>query len=132
MPHCVATNNEDISMEANTMIAMVHRYVEAFEKQDMNIIREIYSQDALVEDPVGTDVHIGIDAVCAFYEGALKSGAKLALSGEPRCSGNAVAFPFQVQMPGIAIDIIDVFEFNAEGKVNSMKAYWSDGNMKSV
>ncbi|MCP4950734.1 MAG: steroid delta-isomerase, partial [Proteobacteria bacterium] len=41
----------------------------------------------------------------------------------------AVAFPFQVKMPGIAIDIIDVFEFNEQGKVNSMKAYWSDGNM---
>lgn len=119
-------------MEPSTMIAMVHKYVEAFDKQDMDIIREIYAADAKVEDPVGTDLHVGIDAVCAFYEGALSSGAKLSLSGEPRCSGNAVAFPFQVKMPGIAIDIIDVFEFNDEGKVNSMKAYWSDGNMKSV
>ena len=119
-------------MEAQAKIAMVHKYVEAFEKQDMDIIREIYASDATVEDPVGTDLHVGIDAVCAFYEGALKSGAKLALSGEPRCSGNAVAFPFQVLMPGAAIDIIDVFEFNAEGKVNSMKAYWSGDNMKSV
>ncbi len=72
------------------------------------------------------------EGVCAFCECGLEGGAKLALSGEPRCSGNSVAFPFQVQMPGIAIDIIDVFEFNAEWKVNSMKAYWSDGNMKSV
>ena len=119
-------------MEASIMIAMVHKYVEAFENQDMNIIKEIYSEDAIVEDPVGTDVHVGIDAVCAFYEGALSSGAKLALSGDPRCSGNAVAFPFQVQMPGVTIDIIDVFEFDANGKVNSMKAYWSDGNMKSA
>ena len=119
-------------MEPSTMIAMVHKYVEAFDKQDMAIIREIYASDAKVEDPVGTDIHVGIDAVCAFYEGALKSGAKLNLSGEPRCSGNAVAFPFQVKMPGIVIDIIDVFEFNDAGKVNSMKAYWSDGNMKSV
>jgi steroid delta-isomerase len=119
-------------MEASTMIAMVHKYVEAFDKQDMDIIREIYSDDARVEDPVGTDVHVGIEAVCAFYEGALKSGAKLALSGDPRCSGNAVAFPFQVQMPGVSIDIIDVFEFNDAGKVNSMKAYWSDANMKPV
>jgi steroid delta-isomerase len=118
-------------MEASAKIAMVHKYVEAFDKQDMNIIREIYAHDARVEDPVGTDVHVGIDAVCAFYEGALQSGAKLALSGDPRCSGNAVAFPFQVKMPGITIDIIDVFEFNAEGKVNSMKAYWSSDNMKS-
>jgi steroid Delta-isomerase len=119
-------------MEASAKIAMVHKYVEAFEKQDMDIIREIYSDDATVEDPVGTDLHEGIDAVCTFYEGALKSGAKLVLSGEPRCSGNAVAFPFQVLMPGAAIDIIDVFEFNDQGKVNSMKAYWSGDNMKSV
>ncbi len=119
-------------METSAMIATVHKYVEAFDKQDMDIIREIYSEDARVEDPVGTDVLVGIDAVCAFYEESLASGAKLSLSGAPRCSGNAVAFPFQVQMPGITIDIIDVFEFDNEGKVNSMKAYWSDDNMKTV
>ncbi len=118
-------------MDANIKIAAVHKYVEAFAKQDMGIIREIYSADARVEDPVGTDVHVGIEAVCAFYENALKSGATLALTGEPRCSGNAVAFPFQVRMPGVVIDIIDVFEFNAEGKVNSMKAYWGPENFKS-
>jgi steroid delta-isomerase len=118
-------------MEASAKIAMVHKYVEAFAKQDMNIIRQIYSADARVEDPVGTDVHVGIEAVCAFYEGALKSGATLALTGDPRCSGNAVAFPFQVQMPGVTIDIIDVFEFNDAGQVNSMKAYWGPENFKS-
>lgn len=119
-------------MDASTKIATVHRYVEAFAKQDMNIIREIYADDARVEDPVGTDVHVGMAAVCAFYEPALKSGAKLALTGDPRCAGNAVAFPFQVQMPGATIDVIDVFEFNAQGKVVSMKAYWSGDNMKSA
>jgi steroid delta-isomerase len=118
-------------MDANTKIAAVHKYVEAFAKQDINIIRDIYSDDARVEDPVGTDVHVGIEAVCAFYENALKSGAKLSLTGDPRCSGNAVAFPFQVLMPGAAIDIIDVFEFNEQGKVNSMKAYWGSENFKS-
>jgi steroid delta-isomerase len=118
-------------MEASDKIAMVHKYVEAFDKADINIIKDIYSVDARVEDPVGTDVHDGIDAVCAFYDGALSSGAKLELTGEPRCSGNAVAFPFQVQMPGMTISIIDVFEFNHEGKVNSMKAYWGPENMES-
>ena len=118
-------------MEATDKIAMVHKYIEAFDKADLDIIREIYSVDARVEDPVGADIHDGIDAVCAFYEGALSSGAKLVLSGEPRCRGNAIAFPFQVQMPGMTVDIIDVFEFDHEGKVNSMKAYWGPENMKS-
>ena len=118
-------------MEASDKIAMVHRYVEAFDKADMDIIRDIYSVDAWVEDPVGTDLHDGIEAVCAFYEGALASGAKLALTGEPRCAGNTVAFPFKVQMPGMTIDVVDIFEFNHEGKVNSMKAYWGPENIKS-
>jgi steroid delta-isomerase len=118
-------------MEASDKIAMVNRYVEAFDKADLDIIREIYSVDAQVEDPVGSGVHDGIDAVCAFYEGALASGAKLALTGEPRCAGNAVVFPFQVQIPGMSIDVIDIFEFDHEGKVNSMKAYWGPENIKS-
>ncbi len=118
-------------MEASDKIAMVNRYVDAFDKADMAIIRDIYSVDARVEDPVGTDVHDGIEAVCAFYEGALASGAKLSLSGEPRCAGSAVAFPFQVQMPDMTIDVIDIFEFGHEGKINSMKAYWGPENIKS-
>ncbi len=118
-------------MEPNDKIAVVHKYVEAFDKQDMAIIREIYAEDAIVEDPVGTDIHHGIEAICGFYEGALSSGAKLELTGPARCSGNAVAFPFQVQMPGMVIKIIDVFEFNDAGKISSMKAYWGPENMES-
>lgn len=116
-------------METSDMVAMVERYVEAFEKSDLAIIREIYSTDARVEDPVGSEVKDGIEAVCEFYEGALNSGAKLELTGAPRCAGNSVAFPFRVVMPGMTVEIIDVFEFNHEGKVNNMRAYWGPDNM---
>ena len=119
-------------MDSQEKIAAVHKYVEAFENADMDIIREIYAEDAIVEDPIGSDKHVGIDAVCAFYEGALSSGAKLVLTGTPRCAGNAVAFPFQVQMPGMVIEIIDVFEFDEAGKVNNMKAYWGPDSMVSA
>jgi steroid Delta-isomerase len=111
-------------MDNSVMLATVHKYIEAFDKADMELIREIYADDAVVEDPVGSDKHIGKEAVCTFYEAALSSGAKLVLTGNPRCAGNTVAFPFQAQMPGLAIEIIDVFEFDESGKVNSMKAYW--------
>lgn len=119
-------------MDSSTKIAAVHKYMEAFDKQDMDIIRDIYADDARVEDPVGTEPHIGIEAVCAFYEGALASGTKLELTGEPRCAGNSVAFPFKA-LPGgdMSIEIIDVFEFNDDGKVTSMRAYWGDENFKA-
>jgi steroid Delta-isomerase len=116
-------------MEYSDKVAVVNRYVEAFDESDMEIIREIYADDAVVEDPVGTDPHVGIDAVCAFYEGALGSGAKLVVTGPVRSAANTAAFPFQVQMGEMKIDIIDIFEFNDEGKVTSMKAYWGPDNM---
>ena len=118
-------------MEASDKIAVVHKYVEAFDKQDIAIIREIYADDGVVEDPVGTDPHRGIEAVCAFYEAGLASGAKLHLTGTPRCAGNAVAFPFQVRMDAMVIEAIDVFEFNDAGKIASMKAFWGPENMQS-
>ena len=117
-------------MEPSEKIAAVHRYVEAFETQDINIIKDMFADDAKVEDPVGTDIHDGIEAITAFYDGALSSGAKLRLSGEPRCAGSAVAFPFQVLMGDSTIDIIDVFYFNDNGKVIDMKAYWGAENFK--
>ena len=116
-------------MENSDKIAAVHRYVEAFDQADIEIIKEIYADDAVVEDPVGTDAHVGIDAICGFYEGALASGAKLVLTGNPRCAGNAVAFPFEARMPGMVMQIIDVFEFNEAGKVIQMRAYWDKDNM---
>jgi steroid delta-isomerase len=116
-------------MDVKEKTAVVNRYVEAFEKADLQIIRDMYAIDARLEDPVGTDVREGIEAICAFYEGALASGVTLELTGAPRCAGNAVAFPFLVRMPGMTIDVIDVFEFNQEGKVSNMRAYWGKDNM---
>ena len=118
-------------METKDKIAVVDKYIEAFEKADIAIIKGIYAEDAIVEDPVGTDAHVGIDAVCAFYEGALATGAKLVPTGTPGCAGNAVAFTFQATMPGMTIDVIDIFEFNDDGKVVSMKAYWGPENLVS-
>ena len=118
-------------MEAAEKIAVVEKYIEAFDKVDIELIKEIYADDAVVEDPVGSDKHVGIDAIVAFYNGAMNPGVKLSLTGTPRCAGNAVAFPFQANAGGMTIDIIDVFEFNDAGKVNSMKAYWGPENMAS-
>ena len=115
-------------MEASDKIAVVHKYVEAFDKADINIIKEIFASDARLEDPVGTEVRNGIDEICQFYTNALASGAKLELTGNPRCAGSAVAFPFQVVMDGMRIEIIDVFYFNEEGKVVDMRAYWGPEN----
>ena len=113
-------------MEASDKIAVVNRYIQAFAESNMDIIRDIYATDAVVEDPVGSEPHVGMAAIEAFYEMSVPGPTTLELTGTPRCAGNAVAFPFNAVVgDDLRIEIIDVFEFNEAGKVVSMRAYWS-------
>jgi steroid delta-isomerase len=116
-------------MEAADKIAVVEKYMQAFAKNDLDLIKEIYADDATVEDPVGSEAHRGITAILEFYRQGMATGAKLELTGPPRCAGNAVAFPFCCTASGMKIQVIDVFEFNPGGKVVSMKAYWGPENV---
>lgn len=116
-------------METTVLQKAVAQYIEAFDKADLSIIENLFAENATVEDPVGTPQHVGIEAIKAFYKSAFDMGVKLELNGKPRCAGNSVAFSFDVVMTGMKISPIDVFELNADGKVQSMKAYWSADNM---
>ena len=108
---------------------MVDKYLEAFEKSDLDIIREIYADDAVVEDPAGTEPRQGIDAILEFYTGAFTMNISLSLTGPVRQAASAVAFPFRLESPDMKIDVIDVFELGEDGKVVKMTAYWGPSNM---
>jgi steroid delta-isomerase len=107
----------------------VQMYVEAFEKADLNIIRQLYAEDATLEDPAGSQARHGIEEIIEFYKTAFKMGMKLKLTGKPRCAGNSVAFSFDAVLKNMTISPIDVFEFNADGKVQHMRAYWGPENV---
>ncbi|MDX1692276.1 MAG: nuclear transport factor 2 family protein [Ketobacteraceae bacterium] len=111
-------------MDPAQMRATVEKYIEAVSTDNLDLIREIYADNATVEDPVGSAPHEGMTAIEAFYKKVHGLGVKLELTGPVRCAGNAAAFPFKANTGSHALDIIDVFEFNEDGKVVSMKAYW--------
>ena len=115
-------------MKAEEMVEKVKRYVASVSTQDIEAIKGLYDENATVEDPVGTDAHVGIEAICAFYQGGVAARTKLELTGPVRCAGNSAAFPFtatpEIGGKKVRIDVIDVFEFNGAGLVQSMRAYW--------
>jgi steroid delta-isomerase len=115
-------------MDTAHKVSVVKKYIEAVSTDNLDLIREIYADNATVEDPVGTPAHEGIDAVLAFYGRVKGLGVKLTLKDTPKCAGNSVAFPFTAAIGPTTIDVIDVFEFDAAGKVISMKAYWGPEN----
>ncbi|MFZ1741583.1 MAG: nuclear transport factor 2 family protein [Pontixanthobacter sp.] len=119
-----------------TKIAAVQTYVDGFAAGNADIISTMFADDATLEDPVGTDMIVGRQAIHEFYVGAVATGAKLTMLGEPRCAADFVAFPFSVAFSfegqASVIEVIDTFKFNDDGKIIEMKAYWGPENMKSA
>ena len=115
------------------MEAAVHAYVAAFEAGSADQVAALYAQDATVEDPIGSPIHKGREAIRAFYAQSMKTGAKLKLEGPVRVAGDYAVFPFSVNLNFDGghkrIDVIDTFRFNAANEVIEMRAFWGPTNM---
>ena len=122
-------------IDAQQIQATMAHYVELVDAGDINAILALYAEDATVEDPVGQAPLQGIDAIGRFYRqglGAMKVSATQ--TGPVRATSNGCgAMPFRVDMDWggqpCSLHVIDVMEFDTDGKVRSMKAFWSEINI---
>lgn len=121
-------------VSSDDKVKAVEKYMATFSAGDVEGICSLYADDATVEDPVGTPVKEGIDAIREFYTGAVTGGTQLGLTGDVRCAGDSAAFPFEARTErgdiSGKVSIIDVFRFNDEGKVIEMRAFWGPENMQ--
>ncbi|MEN9718295.1 MAG: hypothetical protein RIQ99_1173 [Pseudomonadota bacterium] len=115
------------------MEAAVHAYVAAFAAGDPEAAVAIFAADAVIEDPIGSPAKVGTAAIRQFYTESMATGAKLHLVGPIRVAAAHAAFAMQVRLhwdgKDMAIDVIDTFAFDDQGKVKEMKAYFGPGNM---
>jgi steroid delta-isomerase len=111
---------------------VVEDYIRLMSAGDWQGVAKLYADDATVEDPVGSEPVRGIEAVTAFYKRNTSNPMKLELAGPIRVAGIETAFPFTVSVnfkgTPMQIHVIDVFKFNAEGKIASMRAYFGEEN----
>ena len=114
--------------------AVCKAYITALNNGDAAAIAALYADDATLEDPVGTEIKQGIEAIRAFYDYAAASVVSARLTGSPRVAGNEAAFAFEIVAGAgdstMTIDVIDVFRFDDSGKVASMRAYWGSANTR--
>lgn len=118
-----------MSNDTEHMKARLREYVEAFNANDAARVTALFADNATVEDPVGTPVRRGRAEIDAFFGHATTVGARLELVAPPRGShANAATITFKVHIAGpdgtAHIDVTDVMEFDAHGKIVSMRAYW--------
>jgi steroid delta-isomerase len=110
----------------------VNRYLELASQGRADDVAELYAADGTVEDPVGGEVHIGRQSIRGFYDGLPTNGASAELV-TLRALGNEVAFFWALVIDlgenKMRIEIISVMTFTDEGKIASMKAYWTPENI---
>jgi steroid delta-isomerase len=110
----------------------VQRYLEFAAQGRTDDIVELYAVDGTVEDPVGSEVHIGREAIRGFY-GQIPDSVKSAEVITLRALGHEVAFFWALTVDlgegTMRIEIISTMSFDDEGKIAAMKAYWGPENI---
>lgn len=128
------TVNEDEMLKAQHYENVVDSYLRGLNEKDLEGILSLFADDATVEDPAGSNIVNGKEALRKFYSGAVTIDLSLTRTGSVRVAGMEAAFPFQLRMKvnGVAMktEIIDLFRFNEAGKIISMRAFWGPSNQK--
>lgn len=113
------------------MKQVLESYISTFNAGDLAALTALYADNATVEDPVGSDMHSGREAIEKFYGYAISTGAKLSLDAPIRASrANFAAMAFTVSVNYMGHDsklrVIDVMEFDEQARITSMRAFWGE------
>jgi steroid delta-isomerase len=122
-------------VDASHIRKVYERYPQMVTSGDVDGIVGLYAEDAWIEDPIGSDKFVGHEGVRKFYESSAGS-VLMKLTGPVRVAAGEAATPMVVLIgpegspDRKALDIISVMKFRDDGKVESMRAFWSMDAMR--
>ena len=114
----------------------LHSYIEALNNKDVARIISLFAENGTIEDPVGSVIEKASDGLTRLV-GALPENATFTLDSPIRTShdlsGGAFAMTVDLVMNGIPMKIqsIDVMQFDKDGLISEMKAYYGPSNISS-
>jgi steroid delta-isomerase len=116
-----------MSITAAHVRNVFQRYCDLVTQGDFEAIALLYAEDAIVEDPVGSEPHRGRAAIREFYR-ASAGAVRLELEGRVRIAGREAAGAMIARPKAdesVRVETLDVMTFDDDGLVTSMRAYWS-------
>jgi steroid delta-isomerase len=117
--------------------AVVDDYLASFPKKDRDAFLACFADDATQVDPVPSPPNVGKQAIGQFWDNIIAIADTL----EPQLDrvsvcGNQAAVVFTMKARsgegGSAIDIVDIFEVDDDGKIESLHAYWDPAAMRPL
>ncbi|MEV4252077.1 nuclear transport factor 2 family protein [Spirillospora sp. NPDC049652] len=118
--------------DAEHMKAAMRRYVELFNAGDAAAVADLYTDDAVIEDPVGRPATSGRAAIEKFYTDSIATGVKLTAHEVCGSYGNRGAMRFSADLPNLHIDGMEVMTFAEDGRVTRMEAFWGPGDFRTT
>ena len=123
-------------VEEHVIRETIANYWKLFSAGDVDALVALFTDDATVEDPVGSPVHEGKAAVRAFYESAHALADSIELRGIDitLVCGDQAAFAMEIR-PTIGgatyvLPAIDVMTFADDGRITSMRAFFQQELMR--
>ncbi len=111
----------------------VNRYLELVAKGPADDILALYADDAVVEDPIGSELRRGRDAIHEFYTG-FESLPKETELVHLRIGGGEAAFYWYLTLNAgdsrSRISPISIMAFDEDAKITSMRAFWSPSDVE--
>ena len=111
----------------------VKRYLDLVATGKADDIAPLYAADATIEDPVGTDLRRGQEAIREFYAGFQDAKKETELA-ELRVGAGEAAFLWHLTLDAgdtrTRISPISAMTFDDDAKITSMRAFWSPSDVK--
>ena len=109
--------------------ATVDAYVDAYARNDKAAFLALWAPDGVLEDPVGTPAHQGIEALGAFWDGARELADRIELVPVAVIvTGDEAAMVFEIHAHigdgGLLMQAVDVMRVDDDGRLLGVRAYW--------
>jgi steroid Delta-isomerase len=121
------------SQEAITQT--VNRYLELVAKGTADDVLTLYAADATVEDPIGSDLRRGHDAIREFYA-EFQDAKKETELAELRVAASEATFLWHLTLDTgdsrTQISPISLMAFDEDARITSMRAFWSPSDVRVV
>jgi steroid Delta-isomerase len=114
-----------MSLSREEVTALVEGYLKAVESGDVDRIMSLFSRDAVLEDPIGSEPKQDPDAIRAFYAKP-RNYLLFERLGVVSVSGNNAGFAFHIELEiegrNVHAYVHEMMRFDDEGKITSMLA----------
>ena len=123
-------------MSDEAVLRTIERYQSTFSAEDREGWLALFTDDAVLEDPVGSPPHEGREAIAAFWDGvhARTDRGSVRMTQGPAVCGLEAAWAFELDVTSKGrrslVDIIDHGVFADDGRIRSIRAFWGPATVR--